>query len=140
MYDIDVVGYDNGVNKLRLFDIVSVDDSLVKEGINFDKKDIEKKFCRMVYDGQWFGGLREPINAFIDKTQEYVTGTVRVKLFKGSVTVVGRKSPTSLYDVGLATYSKDTVDTFDHKAAMGFIYVWGLPDQTAARAHQGKKQ
>ena len=69
-----------------------------------------------------------------------MNGTVRVKLFKGSVTVVGRKSPTSLYDVGLATYSKDTVDTFDHKAAMGFIYVWGLPDQTAARAHAGKKK
>ena len=113
--------------------------TLQREVLDF-KRGIEQKFTRMVYDGQWFGGLREPLNAFIDKTQEYVNGTVRVKLFKGSVTVVGRKSPTSLYDVGLATYSKDTVDTFDHKAAMGFIYVWGLPDQTAARAHQGKKQ
>lgn len=110
---------------------------LQREVLDF-KKIVEQKFTRMVYDGQWFGGLREPINAFIDKTQEYVTGTVRVKLYKGSVTVVGRKSPVSLYDTGLATYSKDTVDTFDHKAATGFIYVWGLPDQTAARAHAAK--
>ncbi len=111
--------------------------TLQREVLDF-KKDIEKKFCRMVYDGQWFGGLREPINAFIDKTQEFVAGTVRVKLYKGSCTVIGRKSPYSLYDTGLATYSKDTEDTFDHKAAMGFIYVWGLPDSTAAKAH-GKK-
>ena len=111
--------------------------TLQREVLDF-KKDIEKKFCRMVYDGQWFGGLREPINAFIDKTQEFVAGTVRMKLYKGSCTVIGRKSPYSLYDTGLATYSKDTEDTFDHKAAMGFIYVWGLPDSTAAKAH-GKK-
>lgn len=113
--------------------------TLQREVLDF-KKTLEQKFTRMVYDGQWFGGLREPINAFIDKTQEFVTGTVRVKLFKGSVTIVGRKSPVSLYDTGLATYSKDTVDTFDHKAAMGFIYVWGLPDQTAARAHTPEKK
>lgn len=112
--------------------------TLQREVLDF-KKDVEKKFCRMVYDGQWFGGLREPINAFIDETQKFVTGTVRVKLYKGSCTVVGRKSPYSLYDTGLATYSKDTKDTFDHKAAMGFIYVWGLPDSTAARAHSKKK-
>lgn len=112
--------------------------TLQREVLDF-KKDVEKKFCRMVYDGQWFGGLREPINAFIDATQEFVTGTVRMKLYKGSCSVVGRKSPYSLYDTGLATYSKDTKDTFDHKAAMGFIYVWGLPDSTAARAHSKKK-
>ncbi|MBO4503135.1 MAG: argininosuccinate synthase, partial [Candidatus Methanomethylophilus sp.] len=113
--------------------------TLQREVLDF-KRGIEQKFTRIVYDGQWFGGLREPINAFIDETQKFVNGVVRVKLFKGSVTVEGRKSPTSLYDTGLATYSKDTVDTFDHKAAMGFIYVWGLPDQTAARAHAGKKK
>lgn len=99
------------------------------------KKIIEQKFCRLVYDGQWFGGLMGPVNAFIASTQEHVTGTVRMKLYKGSCVCVGRKSPVSLYDTGLATYSQDTEDTFDHKAALGFIYVWGLPDQTAARAH-----
>jgi len=111
--------------------------TLQRDVLDF-KKIVEQKFCRMVYDGQWFGGIREPINAFIDETQKYVTGIIRMKLFKGSYTCVGRKSPVSLYDTGLATYSKDTVDTFDHKAALGFIYIWGLPDQTAARAR--KKQ
>jgi len=106
--------------------------TLQRDVIEF-KRILEQKFCRLVYDGQWFGGLREPINAFIDETQKYVTGVVKMKLYKGNYTCVGRKSRYSLYDTGLATYSKG--DTFDHKAAMGFIYVWGLPDQTAARAH-----
>ncbi|MFA6642567.1 MAG: argininosuccinate synthase [Methanomethylophilus sp.] len=106
--------------------------TLQRDVIEF-KRIMEQKFCQLVYDGQWFGGLREPVNAFIDSTQQFVTGTIRMKLYKGSCTCVGRKSPHSLYDTGLATYSKG--DTFDHKAAMGFIYVWGLPDQTTARAH-----
>ncbi len=109
--------------------------TLTKEVIEY-KRGLEHKFCQIVYDGLWFGGLREPINAFIDKTQEFVTGTVRVKLLKGSCTVVGRKSPYSLYDVGLSTYAKG--DKFDHSSAMGFIYCWGLPDRTAA-AIQKKK-
>lgn len=100
------------------------------------KRGLEHKFSEIVYNGLWFGGLREPINAFIDKTQEYVTGTIRVKLYKGSSVVVGRKSKYSLYDTGLATYAKG--DHFDHTSAVGFIYCWGLPDQTAARAHKKK--
>ena len=101
------------------------------------KRGIEQKYCQLVYDGLWFGGLIEPIQAFIDKTQEFVTGVVRVKLYKGSVTVVGRKSPYSLYDTGLSTYAEG--DKFDHRSATGFIYVWGLPGRTAARAHSQKK-
>jgi argininosuccinate synthase len=100
------------------------------------KRGIEQKFCEMVYDGLWFGGLKDPINAFIDETQKNVTGTVRVKLHKGSCTVVGRKSPCSLYDMGLSTYAKG--DKFDHTAAVGFIYCWGLPDRTAAKAQKKK--
>ena len=100
------------------------------------KRGLEHKFCEIVYDGLWFGGLRKPINAFIDETQKYVTGTIRVKLYKGSCTVVGRKSKYSLYDTGLATYAKG--DKFDHTSAVGFIYCWGLPGQTAARAHKKK--
>jgi argininosuccinate synthase len=109
--------------------------TLTKDVVEY-KRGIEQKFSELVYNGLWFGGLREPINAFIDSTQEYVTGTVRVKLFKGSVTVVGRKSPYSLYDTGLSTYAKG--DSFDHTSAVGFIYCWGLPDKTAARAHKKK--
>ena len=100
------------------------------------KRGLEQRFSELAYNGLWFGVLRESIGVFIDKTQEYVTGTIRVKLFKGSVTVVGRKSPYSLYDEGLATYAKG--DEFDHKSALGFIYCWGLPNKTTAKAH--KKQ
>ena len=101
-------------------------------------EDIEQKFCQLVYDGLWFGGLMEPIQAFVDKTQEFVTGTVRVKLYKGSATVVGRKSPYSMYDEGLSTYAEG--DVFDHNSATGFIYVWGLPGRTAAKSHAVKKK
>jgi len=98
------------------------------------KKRLEQRFSELAYDGLWFGLLRESISAFIDKTQENVTGTVRVKLYKGSVMVVGRKSPYSLYDEGLATYAEG--DVYDHNAAVGFIYCWGLPNKTASRVHR----
>ena len=101
------------------------------------KRGIEQKFCQLVYDGLWFGGLMEPIQAFVDKTQEFVTGTVRVKLYKGNAMVVGRKSPYSMYDEGLSTYAEG--DVFDHNSATGFIYVWGLPGRTAAKSHSAKK-
>ena len=98
------------------------------------KRGVEQKYSELVYNGLWFGVLRDSLVAFIDKTQEYVTGTVRVRLYKGSATVVGRKSPYSLYDTGLATYAKG--DEFDHNSAVGFIYCWGLPNKTTARAHK----
>ena len=109
--------------------------TLQKDVLEF-KKGVEQKFSQIAYNGLWFGTLRESLQAFIDTTQEYVTGTVRVKLFKGSAMAVGRKSPYSLYDEGLATYAKG--DEFDHKSAIGFIYCWGLPNKTAAKVH--KKQ
>ena len=111
--------------------------TLSRDVIEF-KRTIEQKYTQMVYDGLWFSGIREPLCAFIDSTQEYVTGTVRVKLFKGNATVVGRKSPYSLYDTGLSTYAEG--DVFDHNSATGFIYVWGLPGRTAAKAHAVKKK
>ena len=109
--------------------------TLQKDVLEF-KKGVEQKFSQIAYNGLWFGTLRESLQAFIDTTQEYVTGTVRVKLFKGSAMAVGRKSPYSLYEEGLATYAKG--DEFDHKSAIGFIYCWGLPNKTAAKVH--KKQ
>ncbi|MCQ2052990.1 MAG: argininosuccinate synthase [archaeon] len=98
------------------------------------KRSIEQKFSEILYNGLWFGVLRESLQSFIDKTQEFVTGSVRVKLFKGNVMVVGRKSLYSLYDEGLATYAKG--DGFDHKSAVGFIYCWGLPNKTVATVHK----
>ncbi len=98
------------------------------------KRGVEQRYSEMIYNGLWYGVLRESLQAFIEKTQEYVTGTVRLKLYKGSVMVVGRKSEFSLYDEGLATYAKG--DEFNHQSALGFIYCWGLPNKTTARAHK----
>ncbi|MFO7028809.1 argininosuccinate synthase [Limnospira fusiformis CCALA 023] len=89
------------------------------------KRAIEETYSQIVYNGLWFSPLKGAIDAFIKQTQERVSGTVRVKLFKGNCNIVGRKSDKSLYSLDLATYGSE--DVFDHKAAEGFIYVWGLP-------------
>ncbi len=89
------------------------------------KRGIEDTYAQLIYRGLWYSPLKEALDAFIDKTQESVTGTVRIKLFKGNAQIVGRSSKNSIYAPDLATYGSD--DKFDHKAAEGFIYVWGLP-------------
>ncbi len=89
------------------------------------KRGIEQTYTQLVYNGLWYSPLKGALDAFIQQTQERVTGTVRVKLFKGNANIVGRKSENSLYSPTLATYGSE--DQFDHKAAEGFIYVWGLP-------------
>jgi argininosuccinate synthase len=89
------------------------------------KRGIEATYSQMIYNGLWYSPLKGALDAFIQQTQERVSGTVRVKLFKGNAMMVGRKSDLSLYTPDLATYGAD--DKFDHKAAEGFIYVWGLP-------------
>ncbi|MBP0012855.1 MAG: argininosuccinate synthase [Roseofilum sp. SBFL] len=89
------------------------------------KRGIEQTYSQLVYNGLWFSPLKGALDGFIANTQERVTGTVRVKLFKGSATVVGRQSDKSLYSLDWATYGEE--DVFDHKAAEGFIYIWGLP-------------
>jgi len=89
------------------------------------KRGIEDTYSQLVYNGLWYSPLKGALDAFIAQTQERVTGSVRVKLFKGSAVIVGRKSDNSLYSFDLATYGSE--DEFDHKAAEGFIYVWGLP-------------
>jgi argininosuccinate synthase len=95
------------------------------------KQEMAARYADMVYDGAWYSPVREAMDAFVAKVQERVTGVLRVKLFKGSAQVVGRKSPFALYDIGLATYGEG--DTFDHGAAAGFIRLHGLPIETAAR-------
>lgn len=91
---------------------------LEREVLHF-KLGIEQQWATCVYYGQWFAPLKQALDAFIDNTQQFVTGTVRIKFYKGSCTVVGRKSPYSLYSYELATYDKG--DAFDHDAARGFI-------------------
>ena len=83
------------------------------------------RYGQLVYNGLWFCLLREAIDGFFDTTQAEVTGSARVKLFKGIATVTGRKSDRSLYDKSLSTY--DVGDTFDRAAAEGFVKLWSLP-------------
>jgi argininosuccinate synthase len=89
----------------------------------------------MIYNGLWYNPLKTALDAFIQDTQKRVTGTVRLKLFKGNATIVGRKSDNSLYSFDLATYGAE--DEFDHKAAEGFVYVWGLPTRIWSEKSRG---
>jgi argininosuccinate synthase len=95
------------------------------------RHDMARTYADLVYNGLWFSHAREAIDAFVKAIQPRVTGVVRLKLLKGNCRVVGRKSPFGLYDHSLATY--DTGDLYDHSAAEGFIKIWGLPIETAAR-------
>jgi argininosuccinate synthase len=95
------------------------------------KQRMSQEYADIVYNGLWFSPTRSAIDAFVQNIQQRVTGTIRLKLYKGDCRVVGRKSPFALYDHGLATY--DVGDTFDHSAAEGFIKIWGLPVETAAK-------
>jgi argininosuccinate synthase len=95
------------------------------------KQRLSQEYADLVYNGLWFSPTRSAIDAFMQNIQPRVTGTIRLKLFKGDCRVVGRTSDFALYDRGLATY--DAGDTFDHAAAEGFIKIWGLPVETAAK-------
>jgi argininosuccinate synthase len=89
------------------------------------KERVAQEYAQLIYDGLWFSTMRHDLDAYVESTQRFVTGTVRVKLFKGSATVVGRRAPKALYRHELATYDKG--DEFDQSAATGFIHLWGLP-------------
>jgi argininosuccinate synthase len=95
------------------------------------KHQLARTYADLVYNGLWFTPMREAIDAFVEKVQERVTGVARLKLFKGDCRIAGRKSPFALYDHALATY--DQSDAFDHTAAEGFLKIYGLPVETAAR-------
>ncbi|GKU81564.1 argininosuccinate synthase [Niallia sp. NCCP-28] len=112
------------------------DITLVKEVAHF-KPVIEKKLTEVIYEGLWFSPITEALQAFLKETQKNVTGTVRIKLFKGHSIIEGRKSPNSLYDEKLATYTSD--DEFDHTAAVGFIKLWGLPTKVQSIVENNKK-
>lgn len=92
------------------------------------KHQLAAEYANLVYNGLWFTPLRSALDAFVEETQKTVTGTVRVKLFKGSIAVAGRSSVYSLYNAQLATYTED--DKFNHKASEGFIAIYSLPVKT----------
>ncbi|EJL30591.1 argininosuccinate synthase [Brevibacillus sp. BC25] len=96
---------------------------------------VEQKLAQVIYEGLWYSPIRNAVQAFIEETQKYVSGVVRVKLHKGHAIVVGRTSASSLYSHELATYNAG--DQFDHKAALGFIKLWGLPTKVYAQVNEG---
>ncbi len=101
------------------------------------KDGVAIKFAELVYDGNWFTPLREAISAFVDSTQETVTGTVRMRLFKGNCTPAGAKSPYSLYSEEIATFGEDEV--YNQKDAEGFINLFGLPIKVRAQMMKKNK-
>ena len=111
--------------------------TLVRELAHF-KPIIENELSNLIYNGLWFNPATEALIAYLKSTQQVVNGTAKVKLYKGSATVVARKSNNSLYDESLATYT--SADTFDQDAAIGFIKLWGLPSKVHAevQAHKDK--
>lgn len=98
------------------------------------KKDLGNKFAQIVYEGKWFTPLREAIQAFVEKTQEYVSGEVKLKLYKGNIIKAGTKSDYSLYSESLASFT--TGDLYDHNDASGFITLFGLPLKVRAMKMQ----
>ncbi len=105
--------------------------TLAKDQLRF-KQRVATEYADLIYNGLWFSALNRDLSAYVISSQRHVTGTIRIKLFKGNSSVVGRKSPKSLYSLGLATYDKG--DQFDQSAAAGFIHLWGLPVRIQAQA------
>ena len=98
-------------------------------------KQLAITFGELVYNAQWFTPLREALSAFVDKTQENVTGKVKLKLYKGNMINAGVWSPYSLYSEEIATFGESD---YDQAQAAGFINLWGLPTQVQALMEQGK--
>jgi argininosuccinate synthase len=105
--------------------------TLSRDQLRFKQK-VAQEYADLIYNGLWFSALRRDLVAYVQSTQRHVSGTVRVKMLKGKSTVVGRKSPKSLYSYSLATYDEE--DQFDQSAAEGFIQIYGLPVKTQAQA------
>ena len=102
------------------------------------KQQVAIKFADLVYNGQWFTPLREALSAFVDSTQETVTGDVKLKLYKGNITNAGVTSPYSLYDEDIATFAED--DVYDQMDSQGFINLFGLPIKVKAMMDAKRKK
>lgn len=158
--ELNVIAGDNGIGRIdhienRLVGIKSrevyetpaaavllkahqeLEDLTLERDLAHFKPYIEKELSDKIYNGLWFSPLMDSLLAFLHESQKTVNGVIKLKLFKGSVLVQGRKSPNSLYDKDLATYT--SADSFDQEAAQGFIKLWGLPTQVSAQVTQKAK-
>jgi argininosuccinate synthase len=113
----------------------AMEDLTLTRELQHFKTGIDQRLTELIYDGLWFSPLAEALRAFIAESQKHVSGDVRLRYYKGSCSVVGRRSPNSLYVDALATYGSG--DTFSHQSAVGFIELWGLPVEVWARRRQG---
>ena len=104
--------------------------TLSKDQVRF-KARVSQEYADLIYNGLWFTAHHQNLASYIQSTQKHVSGTIRLRLHKGSSVVVGRKATESLYQLRLASYGKE--DAFDHHASVGFIHIWGLPVKTQAR-------
>ncbi len=109
----------------------------LERDLDREKARIEPRYAELIYDGLWFSPLKESFDAFVDKSQEFVTGEVRLRLSPDSCTVTGRRSEHSLYDYELATYDAD--DSFRHEDSAGFVRLWGLGLQTWSQRQASKR-
>lgn len=106
----------------------------LERDLDREKARIEPRYAELIYDGLWFSPLKQAFDSFVDSSQEFVTGEVRIRMTPGNATITGRRSPHTLYDYGLATY--DAEDSFRHEDSAGFVRLWGLGIETWA-ARQG---
>jgi argininosuccinate synthase len=106
----------------------------LERDLDREKARLEPRYAELIYDGLWFSPLKQALDSFVDSSQEFVTGDVRIRMEPGNATITGRRSPHSLYDYGLATY--DSEDSFRHEDSAGFVRLWGLGIETWA-ARQG---
>lgn len=107
-----------------------LEDLTLERDVHHEKARLEPRYAELIYDGLWFSPLKEALDAFIDSSQRFVTGEVRLRCEPGRCYPVGRRSDLSLYDYTLATY--DAADVFRHQDAEGFVRLWGLGIQTWA--------
>lgn len=108
-----------------------LEDLCLEQELAQEKRQLEGRYAQLLYNALWFSPLKSALDAFMTSTQRFVSGEVRVQLFKGQATITGRRSPVGLYDHDLATY--DDADRFDHTQAEGFVKLWGLPTKVWAR-------
>ena len=115
-----------------------LEELILDRDIYREKQEIGNKFAQIVYEGKWFSPLREACQAFLEKSQEQVTGEVKMKLYKGNIIKAGTTSPYSLYDEKIASFT--TGDLYDHHDAEGFINLFGLSTKVRAMKAQAREQ
>jgi argininosuccinate synthase len=108
-----------------------LEDLCLEQELAQEKRSLEGRYAQLIYNGLWYSPLKTALDAFITSSQRFVRGDVRMRLFKGAATVVGRRSDIALYDHDLATY--DEADQFDHTQSEGFVKLWGLPTKVWSR-------